>query len=311
MFNALLGCYAAALAESAHRKGEFLTSTAPLWTSDCSLNQDAVTAAAMGTVCYEIYMKDQKLSLTDDELKQIIISRFRKLCVEIKGVHYTEKFNTWLQSDFPQPFNSRGAGAALRAIGPALLFDQLTSSLRLAKLCAAITHNHPQGINGALAMTILLKCLLFKMDIFEIKEYISKHFMYDMEKTYDEWVEIPPVKATCMECIPAAFAAFENSNSFDEAISNAFNLNGPRIIAALTGALAMTFYKKSSAGLNWAVAVLSSINSKETKDLCQGIIDIPKQKAEEYSNKNLIQQQLLNALEFKECLLKTIPFIEK
>lgn len=149
------------------------------------------------------------------------------------------------------------------------------------------------------------------MDIYEIKEYISKHFMYDMEKTYDEWVETPPVKATCMECIPAAFAAFENSNSFDEAIRNAFNLNGPRIIAALTGALAMTFYTKSSAGLNWAVAVLSSINSKETRDLCQGIINIPKQKGEEYSNNNLIKQQLLNALEFKECLLKTIPFIEK
>ena len=312
MFNALLGCYAGALAGASWHKNDGVPSDTEIWGEPIKLNQDAVTSVAMGTVCAEIYADDPKLEQSDDELKARITKRFQQLCRQIKDVKYTDHFKDWLESESPLPYRSLGAGAALRAVAPAMLFMSLESSLRMTKLCVEITHSHPKGINGALAMAFLLKGIHLKAKMADIKSFLSKHFSFDMDRDLDSWQQEPPQKASCEECIPAAMAALQASTTFNEAIQNALSINGPRVTAALTGALAMAFYHKDEAlknggkdgGMQWAVAVLTSMSSQEKIELCHGIIEIPKIKSEESSAspKTFLLDMLQSKLDVLNCL---------
>lgn len=62
---------------------------------------------------------------------------------------YGARFWGWLRSPDPQPYNSWGNGSAMRVSAAGWLFDDLDTVLRMARLTAEVTHNHPEGIKGA------------------------------------------------------------------------------------------------------------------------------------------------------------------
>ncbi len=68
------------------------------------------------------------------------------------GAGYGERFREWLLSKNPQPYNSWGNGAAMRVSPVALYASNLEEALKLAKITANVTHNHPEGVKGALAV---------------------------------------------------------------------------------------------------------------------------------------------------------------
>ena len=67
---------------------------------------------------------------------------------------YGGMFSKWLQSDFPEPYNSFGNGSAMRSSSIGWLFDDQDSVLKEAKKSAEITHNHPEGIKGAQSVAL-------------------------------------------------------------------------------------------------------------------------------------------------------------
>jgi len=304
MFNALLGCAVGALATSIYDKHVPMTEDTPLWSVECSFNQDTVTSLAIGKICCEIYSEDPQLKQSDDELRARITMQFNDLCLSVKNVKYTKMFWKWLNSDAPRPYGSFGAGAALRAVAPAMLCDRLNDALRLTRLCTEITHDHPQGINGALSMAFLLKGLLLKCELDDMASFVQKTFSYNMERDYKSWKMSPPEEATCDTCIPAAFAAFRASSSFEDAIRLALTLNGPRIIAPLTGAMAMTHYLKEKSGIAWILALIKNLDSPEKSKLCDAINHIQKIKGEEHSKSEM--NFLLSLIHGKCDLLKVI-----
>ena len=56
--------------------------------------------------------------------------------------------------DNPQPYNSFGNGAAMRVSPIGMWFDNREDVLEHAKLSAACSHNHPEGIKGAQTVAI-------------------------------------------------------------------------------------------------------------------------------------------------------------
>ena len=58
----------------------------------------------------------------------------------------------WVHSDNPQPYGSFGNGSAMRVSPVAWLFDDLEWMIEEAAETAAPTHNHPEGIKGAIAV---------------------------------------------------------------------------------------------------------------------------------------------------------------
>ena len=67
---------------------------------------------------------------------------------------YGGRFAQWVRSDNPQPYNSFGNGAAMRVSPIGMWFDNREDVLEHAKLSAACSHNHPEGIKGAQTVAI-------------------------------------------------------------------------------------------------------------------------------------------------------------
>ena len=107
-----------------------LFSTASRFTDDTALS---VTAA------YAIVNKVEYLDA--------IISIAR--CYPDAG--YGDHLFHWLYSDEPAPYYSWGNGSAVRVSAVGFAYDSLKTVLEEARQSAAITHDHPEGIEGAQA----------------------------------------------------------------------------------------------------------------------------------------------------------------
>ena len=62
---------------------------------------------------------------------------------------YGARFIRWLWEKEPRPYGSWGNGAAMRVSAAGWLYDDLDTVLRMAKLTAQVSHDHPEGIKGA------------------------------------------------------------------------------------------------------------------------------------------------------------------
>jgi ADP-ribosylglycohydrolase len=62
---------------------------------------------------------------------------------------YGGSFIHWLRSPTPKPYNSWGNGAAMRVNPVGFAFDTVETVLQEAARTAKISHNHPEGIKGA------------------------------------------------------------------------------------------------------------------------------------------------------------------
>lgn len=128
------------------------------------------------------------------------------------------------------------------------------SSRRLASLSAEVTHNHPEGIKGAMATADAIflcrfyfggYCREYEQPIndnpteckIRIKDYIEKTYGYNLSQTLDEIRPNYRFNETCQETVPQAIIAFLESIDFKDAIRNAISLGGDSdTLAAITEA---------------------------------------------------------------------------
>ena len=62
---------------------------------------------------------------------------------------YGYRFYSWMLNDEKKPYNSWGNGSAMRVSYIGEYFDKLEDVQREAAESAKVTHNHPEGIKGA------------------------------------------------------------------------------------------------------------------------------------------------------------------
>ena len=171
---------------------------------------------------------------------------------------YGARFDAWIRSDNREPYNSFGNGSAMRVSPCAWVMDATTDEFpsdgkRLAQLSAEVTHNHPEGIKGAMATAdAIYMCRYFFGDDGSdnpaeikrrIKEHIEKDYGYDLSKTLDEIRPTYRFNETCQDTVPQAIVAFLESTDFEDAIRNAISLGGDSdTLAAITGSIAEAAY---------------------------------------------------------------------
>lgn len=63
-----------------------------------------------------------------------------------------QRFAFWLVDDDPRPYGSWGNGGAMRVAPAVWLADSLELALAQAKTVTVVTHDHPEGPRGALAV---------------------------------------------------------------------------------------------------------------------------------------------------------------
>ena len=143
---------------------------------------------------------------------------------------YGGRFKEWLLSKDPQPYNSWGNGSAMRVSPVALFANSLEEALELANTTAIVTHNHPEGMKGALAVAECVFICREAKDIDtakeEIRRTISQKYGYNLDRTLDEIRLDYKFDVSCQGSVPEAIIAFLESTSLEDCARNAVSIGG-------------------------------------------------------------------------------------
>jgi ADP-ribosylglycohydrolase len=115
--------------------------------------------------------------------------------------------------------------------------------LRQARLSAAITHDHPEGIKGAQATALAVYLARTGADKATIRSHIQRQFGYDLAATVDTLRPGYAFDVSCQGTVPAALIAFLDAESYEDAVRNAVSLGGDSdTLACIAGGIAEAFY---------------------------------------------------------------------
>lgn len=147
---------------------------------------------------------------------------------------YGGSFARWINSSDPQPYNSFGNGSAMRVASVAWWYDTLEEVKAEAEKTALPTHDHPEGVKGAIATATA---------IFLARKYGKREMLNAMTEYYPTWVE--PLLGqnrfdeTCQGTMPVVFGIINRANNFEEAIRYAIAVGGDSdTIGAIVGSIA-------------------------------------------------------------------------
>lgn len=143
-----------------------------------------------------------------------------------------------------KPYNSWGNGSAMRTSAVGWMFDTLEETERIAALQAGITHNHPEGIKGAQAVSAAIFMARNGMSKEAIKLYIESKYGYDLSKTCDDIRPNYQYDESCQGTVPQAITAFLESVDFETCLRLSVSLGGDcDTLTCISAAIAEAFYK--------------------------------------------------------------------
>lgn len=186
---------------------------------------------------------DAGLDAEEEVLQRCLIQTMPAFARRYPMCGFGAQFLAWLESENHVPYNSFGNGSAMRVSPVAWFYDDLPSVRRAARISAAVTHNHPEGIKGAeaVASAIFLARTGSGKDV--IRSYAENEFGYDLNRTCAQIRAIIQFDETCPGSVPEAITAFIEGNSFVDVLRTAVSIGGDSdTIACIAGAIAEGFY---------------------------------------------------------------------
>ena len=187
------------------------------------------------------YLPDGNIS--DDTVRQSLVQSMHKYGKMYPDAGYGGRFAMWLLLEEDEPYNSWGNGSAMRVSSVAWLFNGLGMVRHMARLSAAVTHNHPEGIKGAEATASAIFLARTGKSKTAIKAYVEETFGYDLSRTCDEIRPNYHHVESCQETVPEAIIAFLEGESFEDVIRTAVSLGGDcDTLTCIAGAIAEGFY---------------------------------------------------------------------
>ena len=210
----------------------------PLFSARSQFTDDTVMTVAVAEA-----LLDSRAEEDDEVIRRRIVERMQHWGRRYPNGGYGARFVWWLRSSDPQPYNSWGNGSAMRVSAAGWLYDDLATVLRMAKLSAEVTHDHPEGIKGAQATAAAIFLARTGSTKTEIKQYITETFGYDLSRTCDEIRPGYRYVESCQETVPEAITAFLEGENFEGVIRTAVSLGGDcDTLTAIAGSIAEAFY---------------------------------------------------------------------
>lgn len=159
--------------------------------------------------------------------------------------HYGGSFNRWIHAFNPTPYHSYGNGAAMRVSPIAWASNNQPAIIRHAMLSAEVTHNHPEGLIGAMVTALLIYYHRAIQDTGDIHRLRASHVCEDIVIQYygyDYEAHLPRIgefDETCQGCVPLSWKIIKDSSSFEHAIRKAVAYGGDSdTLAAIVGSIA-------------------------------------------------------------------------
>lgn len=156
------------------------------------------------------------------------------------------RFASWLTAKDVQPaYGSYGNGSAMRVSAAGFLAHTEQECRDLAMQTAMPTHNHREGIRGAVSTALAIFYAMKGHD----KEFIRQHVLREYYPTWAAltYNEIKPnydFDSTCQGTVPAALICFLESKDFEDCLKLAISLGGDAdTLGAISGPMAYAYYK--------------------------------------------------------------------
>ena len=249
----MLGAIVGDIVGSVYEWNNIKTKDFPLFRDDCFFTDDTVMTCAVA----EAVMNGGECDDFIDAMK-----KYGRL---YPRAGYGGRFMEWLTSKNSKPYNSYGNGSAMRISPCAWAMDcgfcartgmWPSNGRAMAKLSAEVTHNHPEGIKGAMATAdaIFMCRYLFGGYYCEdgepiddnpaeckkrIKGHIEREYGYDLSRTLDEIRPTYRFDETCQGTVPVALWIIGDSTSFEDAVRKAVSLGADAdTLGAIVGSIA-------------------------------------------------------------------------
>lgn len=246
----MMGAIVGDIVGSVYEWHNIKTKEFPLFRKDCRFTDDTVMTCGVAQ------------AIMDGGSRADFIANLKKFGRSYPHAGYGGRFQSWLAARDSLPYHSYGNGSAMR-VSPCGWVGSCESPVPthqvrgLARLSAAVTHDHPEGIKGALAVAdaIYLCRHYFGRQGREapplkaqewkdrIRTYLEQEYGYDLSTPLDQIRPGYSFDVSCQGSVPQAIRAFLESHDFEDAIRNGVSLGGDSdTIAAIVGSIAQAAY---------------------------------------------------------------------
>ena len=156
---------------------------------------------------------------------------------------YGQMFLQWAFANDAPAYGSWGNGAAMRVVPVAYAANTLEAALDLARQSAEVSHDHPEAIRGAQAVTASVFLALSGESAIEIRQHIANRFGYDLDTTVDAIRPLYDFDVSSLGTVPPAIICALDARDFEDAIRNAVSLGGDAdTLACISGGIAEVLY---------------------------------------------------------------------
>lgn len=162
------------------------------------------------------------------------------------------RFMRWLIARDVQPsYHSFGNGSGMRVSAAGFMAKSVDECIDMATQTALPTHDHPEGIKGAVATALAIYYGMEGRDKDFIRQYVLEEYYPEWaDKTYADIKPDYDFSETCQLTIPPALICFLESRDYADCLKLAISLGGDAdTLAAISGPMAYAHYKSMPAEL--------------------------------------------------------------
>ena len=227
----------------------------PLFSQGCNYTDDTIMTVAVAKALLLRGQEQREKGEDGKSFQQLLVWTMQKLGRRYPHPTggYGASFAKWIRKRGPRPYGSYGNGAAMRVSPCGLIAVTMEEAQALARASACVTHDHPEGIKGAEAVSAAIFLAKSGATKEQIGQYISEHY-YDLNFTVDAIRDSYRFDGSCQGSVPQAIVSFLESVSFEDAIRNVISIGGDcDTTGAITGSIAWTYYAVQTGGYaGWA-----------------------------------------------------------
>lgn len=213
-------------------------------TPRCYITDDTVLTVATAKALMEFPDPE---NAPDCALEAAFLRNYLDFGRRYPDMGYGGAFRGWLNARFPKPYYSCGNGSAMRVSPVAFVASSLDNAIRMARLSARVSHNHPDGIAGAEATAGAVFLALHGASVNEIIDFINSYYpgtralpsLEDIRKVYT----FDHFAATCEGTVPFAARCFKEADGdFVNTIRYIVSIGGDTdTLGAIGGAIAEAY----------------------------------------------------------------------
>lgn len=164
------------------------------------------------------------------------------------GCGFGGMFFGWILGDDHAPYGSWGNGSAMRTAYVGEYSDDPDIVRKTAELVSAVSHDHPEGIKGAVVTSMCIWMARHGHSKEEIYSYVLENYpaeQYSYSINHDlqwlrkhyQWTE------KCCDTVPAAMRCFYESTDYESFIRNIYSLKcDSDTFGAIAGGVAEEYY---------------------------------------------------------------------